>query len=94
MALGMKSSERKPFIPRDQPKFWVLFIVSCLCALGAGLLVIAAASLGLHTVSRLVTVLLMFFSVAAAIFWLGFSVNTIRGRYLNLRERPWTEQQW
>lgn len=73
-----------PFIPRDKPKFWVLFTLSCLCGLSTGALALGASSLGLHAASWLMTILLMFFCVAGAICWLGvltFWVLVVYGVY-------------
>jgi hypothetical protein len=85
--------EKKPFIPRDKPRSWVVFMLSALLGLAFGLCAFAAASCG--------------WPIAKAIFIAGFAVcwavaalagvtcgiGMATGRYGNLREEPWRERQ-
>jgi hypothetical protein len=86
--------EKKPFIPRDKPKSWVVFVLSALLGLAFGLCVFAAASYG--------------WPIAKAFFIAGFAacwalgafaglicgIGMATGRYGNLQEKPWREQVW
>ena len=87
-------SERKPFIPRDKPKFWVFMTLACLCGLGFGVFVFAASWLEVLWLSRLMTVLLVSCCLVGFICGVGFTLKLARGRYQSLEERPWSEQEW
>jgi hypothetical protein len=59
-------SERKPFIPRDKPKSWVLLTLACLCGLGVGVMTFVASWLELPLLAGLMTFLFVCCSVPAA----------------------------
>ena len=87
-------AEAKPFIPRDKPKLWVLMTLACLCGLALGILVFAAAWVGIPWVSSLMALLLICCCLVGVICGIAFTVNLLMGRYRSLHERPWSEQQW
>jgi len=86
--------EKKPFIPRDKPKSWIVFVLSALLGLAFGLCAFAAGSYS--------------WPIAKAIFIAGFAacwtlgalagvtcgIGMATGRYDNLQERPWRDQVW
>lgn len=84
----------RSFIPRDKPRFWVLFVLACLSGMGFGLIAFAAASAEL---SLLAIPMMIAFSICwlvAAVSFLGYMFGIFSGRYRNLRSRAWTEQVW
>jgi hypothetical protein len=87
-------SDRKPFIPRDKPKSWVLLTLTCLSGLGVGVLMFVAYWLELPRVAELLRIVFICCWVVGAICAAGFLVNLVRGKYHNLRSLPWAEQQW
>ena len=84
----------RPFIPRDKPRWWVIFILACLVGLGVGLLAFTAAWFGLTWVSRQLVPISLACWATAAVSWFGFMFGMVTGRYRNLEDRPWKEQVW
>jgi len=85
----------EPFIPRDKPKSWVIFISACL----VGLLVFApVAFLGVALEIQFLRYIGMAGLVAcwtaAVLSWIVFRLGTASGKYRNLSARDWKEQVW
>jgi len=87
-------SESKPFIPRNKPRSWVIFICACLLGLGFGLLGLAFALFGLKSVAFLPIALFVVSWFIGGIFWLVFISGLISGRYINIQHKQWSEQVW
>ena len=84
----------RPFIPRDRPKSWVIFVLACLAGLLFGIVAVFATWRGLSAVESLSRVLFFLCWLAAAMCWLYWRVGTASGQYHNLPERPWRDQVW
>lgn len=85
----------KPFIPRDKPKSWVVFVCAGLVALlGFGPVLFLAKFLdssALFSVGEAgltVCAGLMFLS------WPVFMIGLLMGKYKNLPEKEWKDQVW
>ncbi len=90
-----KDATRKPFIPRDKPKSWVVLLIAILVALliGAPVLFLGAVFdlAFLHAVGRVI-----FYGAWAtgAVMACVFVFGVVRGKYGDIRELPWSEQEW
>ena len=86
--------ETKPFIPRDKPKSWVVFVLSGLIGLAFGLCAFASASQGWLTAKTIFSVgfILCWAIGAAAVITCAHGMLT--GRYGNIQDRPWEDQVW
>jgi len=84
----------RPFIPRDRPKSWVVFVLACLTGLFFGVVAVFAAWRGLSIVENLSRILFFASWLAGAASWLYWRVGTSSGQYQNLPERSWREQVW
>lgn len=85
---------RRPFIPQDKPRFWVVFVLAGLCGLFAGLVAFVAELQGLSYVAGPFKVVFFVAWIVGAINGLGFTAGLLTGKYTNIRERPWKEQVW
>lgn len=85
---------KKPFIPRDKPKSWVIAILGSLIGLGGGLIGFVGA--GMKVVP------LYYFGVSIfVVCWvitfptmLFFVIRNFSGCYKKLEEKNWKEQVW
>ena len=86
---------KKPFIPKDKPKSWVMLIMAILVALLIAapiLLVSAIFDLAfLYTIGRLI--FLGAWAMGAVMVCI-FLFGVITGKYGDVREVPWSEQVW
>ena len=87
-------SQKRPFIPTDKPRFWVLFTLACLLGMGFGLIGFGAAWFELRWLALPMMFLFACCWLVAAASWLGYAFGCITGRYRNLTSRPWSEQVW
>jgi len=85
----------KPFIPRDKPKSWVVFIC-------AGLLAVLVFG-PLLFLAKFVDSGALFSVGAAGLFvcggsmilsWPVFMIGLLMGKYKNLPEKEWKDQVW
>lgn len=91
----MKESNSKPFIPRNKPKSWVVFILACLMSLlVGGPLAILGAWLAVSTIKAIGIALLAGSLAIGIISWLVFMAGTVSGKYKNIQEATWKEQVW
>ena len=91
----MARDSNKPFIPRDKPKSWVLFI----CAISTQLLVVTPLMilgdyLESDTIAVISMVLFVVCFVVAVVMLLVYMVGFLRGRYATLTEQNWGKQVW
>ena len=85
----------RPFIPRDKPKSWVIFICGVLIALlGFGPVAMFGGALEIGPLYYLGVAGFVACWVAATVAWLVFIVGLIAGKYRKLPPRPWSEQVW
>ena len=85
---------KKPFIPLDKPKSWVIFICASLLSIAFGLLGFVIAMFGLKLIAIFPIALFAVCWFIGAISWLVFIFGLISGRYINLKPKPWSEQIW
>ena len=85
----------EPFIPRDKPKSWVIFICAGLIGLlGFGPLMFIGAWLHIRLIEWLGnTGFVLSWATMAAMSPILIA-NTFTGKYRNLKPRPWKEQVW
>ena len=88
--------ETSAFIPKNKPKFWVIGILAGLSALFSTALSFGAVWLGIP-IPIVKALLIPVFAICWATFavsWVGFAIGMLSGRYRNLTEKPWREQEW
>jgi hypothetical protein len=88
------SANRRPFIPRDKPRLWVVFTLSGLIGMGIGLIGFGAAWLHLGLIAAVAVVLFAICWIIAAVSWIGFVVRLVSGCYRDIQARDWNEQVW
>jgi len=91
----MSDNSPKPFISRDKPKSWVLFVLGCLCGLlVAGPIAISGVALKIQLVKTIGFSL--FFSCWAfgAVMFIIYTFSFVKGRYKDIEPRDWKEQIW
>ena len=86
--------DNKPFIPRDKPKSWVVFVLSALLGLAFGLCAFAAASYGWPTAKAICIAGFAACWAAGALAGITCGIGMATGRYGNLQEKPWRDQVW
>jgi hypothetical protein len=85
----------EPFIPRDKPKAWVIFICAGLIAvLGFGPLMFIGEWLQIGVLEWIGTTGFLLCWATAAAMSVILIPNTFAGKYRNLQPRPWKEQVW
>lgn len=87
--------QKKPFLPRDKPKSWTIFIICVLISvLVAGPIVV----LGLYLEIRLIELIgrYLFFTCWAigVVMWCFYMYGLVTGRHRHLPERDWKDQIW
>ena len=91
----MPNDDKKPFIPSDKPKSWVVLLIAILVGLliGGPILFVSV----IYDLSFLRAIGMIIFVgawttgvVMACVFVLG----VLRGKYGDIRDRPWSEQVW
>ncbi len=87
-------SEPKPFIPKDKPKSWVIFILAGLIGLAVGLVGFAAAWAGISWLKGAAIFIFVLCWLVSAATWLVFIFGLLTGRYKNIQPREWGEQLW
>ena len=90
----MTSTAKRPFIPRDKPKSFVIFTLAGLAGLGVGLLAFAFAWFGFQPGYLAATGLFVVCWVVGALFLLLFAIQSIAGGYKDIQPKSWREQKW
>jgi hypothetical protein len=90
----MTSAAKRPFIPQDKPKSFVIFTLAGLVGLGVGLLAFAFGTLGFNVGYLVAIALFVVCWVVGALFLLLFTVRTMAKEYEDLQPKPWREQKW
>jgi len=86
--------KKKPFIPRNKPKSWVIGVLSCLIGLGFGLLTLTAGWLEIILLSKLGYILFLINMFICFPAMLIFNIKNFSGQYLNLSSKDWKDQDW
>jgi len=84
----------RPFIPRDKPKSWVIFVLSALCGLGFGLVAFVSASQGWSVAKAIGIAGFSLCWLSAAIAGINCGIGMLTGKYGHLQERAWRDQVW
>jgi hypothetical protein len=91
----MDKSNKKPFIPRDKPKSWVLFVLFLLAALlVAAPITILGIYFDLGIVKGLGTTLFVICILISFPLYFVFLGGMLRGKYSNIKEQNWENQVW
>jgi hypothetical protein len=85
---------KRPFIPANFPKSFVIGICALLSGLVAGGLMMVGHWTGVSAVLEVARILFFACWAVAAIMFLIYIPNTWTGKYRNLPSRPWREQVW
>ena len=87
--------ENKPFIPKDKPKSFVTGILSSLLGLFvAAPILITGKYYDNNVIENLGYFMFISFWVLFAASCLVFIIGLSNGKYKNLEEKEWNEQQW
>lgn len=91
----IKEKIKKPFIPRDKPKSWIIFICGVLIGLlVAGPLAILGSALNFWLLKIIGSVLFFAcWAIAAIMFFVGI-ISRISGNWKKLEDRNWKDQVW
>jgi hypothetical protein len=87
-------STKKPFIPLDKPKSWVVCICAGLIGMAIGLVGFLFAWLGFKIIQAIAIGFFVLCWATFAASWLVFAFRLVSGRYVNLQSKPWSEQIW
>lgn len=88
-------NKRRPFIPKDKPKSWVVGISSALVGLlVAGPITFLGSYLGLTIITAFGAAIFVVCWVAFVVTWFIFAFGLLKGKYHNMQEREWGEQIW
>ncbi len=91
----MLNDDKKPFIPRDKPKSWVVLLIAILIGLliGGPILFVSAIYdlLFLRAIGMIIFVGAWTTGVVMACV---FVFGILRGKYGDIRDLPWSEQVW
>jgi len=85
---------KKPFLPRDKPKSWILAVLFGLIALPCGLLAFAGASWHMTYPQYLGTTLFVACWLVAFPNVAYFCIKNFSGRYGRLEDKDWKDQVW
>ena len=88
------ASAKRPFIPQDKPKSWVVFVLAGLSGLGVGLVGFALMWAGFTALAYVAMVLFVGCWLVGAFFIVIFAACTFSGAYKDLSPKPWSEQKW
>jgi len=85
---------KKPFIPRDKPKSWVIFMLAGLAGLFSGLCAFLAAAY--HWPVAKTVFIACFFACWGVAFFAGIvcAAGMLTGHYRGIGEKPWRDQVW
>ena len=90
-----QNTSKNPFLPRDKPKSWILFVISALAGLLiAGPLFFSGIMLEMEALQFLGGLLFWCFWIAGALMWFVFISRSIAGHYKGIGDRDWSEQIW
>ena len=85
----------KSFIPRDKPKSWVVFILAFLGGVFVGgPILMLAAMFELPILYSLANLVFVTAWATAAVMGCVFAIGMVTGKYVEIQERPWSEQVW
>jgi hypothetical protein len=86
---------KKPFIPRNKPKSFIIAILAGLtCFFGAAPIIFAGHFLELSLIKTFGMILFFLCVVTFFIMWFIGMVQMIRGKYRKMEERYWKDQVW
>ena len=91
----MSTHPKKPFIPRDKPKSWIIFICAGLIGLlVAGPIAIGGSILEIRLLGMIgVFLFFLCWAAMAVMFVVGF-ISKIFGHWKDLQEKDWKDQVW
>ena len=84
----------KPFIPRNKPRSFVVFVLAVLFGLGFGLVAFVSASQGWAGLKAFCVGGFALCWVVAAAAGITCGIGMLTGKYEHLSERPWRDQVW
>lgn len=87
-------TRNRHFIPKDKPRFWVVFVLAGLLGLLFGLVAFAAEWANLGWAAGPCKAAFFVAWLVAAFSGVGFAAGLLSGKYKSLSERPWKEQVW
>jgi len=85
---------KRPFIPPDKPRSWVIMIISNLMGLAAGALGFIASWLDVPLLLEVSRFLLIACVVIGLLAGVVFVTGALTGRYKGLEARAWQDQVW
>jgi hypothetical protein len=87
--------EKRPFIPNDKPKSWVIGILSGIAGLlVAGPFLVTGTHYEITAINEIGQLLFFFCWLSCAIFCLIFVVGLSSGKYKNIEQKEWHKQLW
>jgi len=90
-----QNTSKKPFLPQDKPKSWIVFIIGILAGLLiAGPLMFSGIFQEIEAFQFLGKLLFTCCWIVAALMWVVFISRSIAGHYKGIEDRDWDEQVW
>ena len=91
----MPNADKKPFIPRDKPKSWVVLIIAILVGLLIGTpILFVSAIYDLSVLHSIGTTIFVGAWMTGVIMACVFVIGILRGKYGDIQDLPWSEQVW
>ena len=87
-------SAKRPFIPPDKPRSWVISVLATLIGFSAGLLIFILSMLGVELLIYMAEAFFVGCAVVAMGFWIVFAIRSLCGQYRHLEAKPWAKQKW
>jgi hypothetical protein len=86
---------KRPFIPRDKPKSWVIGILAGLCGFFiASPIVLVGHFLAIEILKSFGTILFFTFIIIMMVMLMIFFVDMVSGHHRNIKNRDWKDQVW
>ena len=90
----MLEKSKKPFIPKDKPKSWVIGILAGLIGMAVGLVAFLFSWLELRLLVYVCAFIFLCCWVVGAINIILFNFKLFTGKYRDLKSEDWENQVW
>jgi hypothetical protein len=90
----MNKEIKKPFIPRDKPKSWVIGIIAVFTGIAIGLIAGIMSWLNLKPIFYICAFLFVCCWIVGAVNMVVFNFKLFTGKYHGLSAKEWKDQVW
>ena len=90
-----QDAPKRPFLPRDKPKSWVIFIICCLTGLlVAGPIAVSGIAFQVEALTSVGTAIFWGCWIVGIAMWIVYISRSIAGHYKSIEDRDWDDQVW